>query len=86
MKAQEIILYPLMSEVASRIIETENKMVFIVHSDASKTDIKRAIEELYQVKVKNVNTANTMKGNKKAFVKLEPEFNASDIAIRIGIL
>ncbi len=86
MKAQETILYPLMSEVASRIIETENKLVFIVHNDASKTDIKKAIEELYQVKVRNVNTVNTMKGNKKAFVKLEPEFNASDVAIKIGIL
>ncbi len=86
MKAQEIILYPLMSEVASRVIETENKLVFIVHNDASKTDIKRAVEELYQVRVKNVNTINTMKGNKKAFVKLEPEFNASDVAIKIGIL
>jgi large subunit ribosomal protein L23 len=86
MKAQEIILYPLMSEVASRVIETENKLVFIVHNDASKTDIKRAVEELYQVRVRAVNTVNTMKGNKKAFVKLEPEFNASDVAIKIGIL
>ncbi|MEM2111075.1 MAG: 50S ribosomal protein L23 [Candidatus Bathyarchaeia archaeon] len=86
MEAQEIILYPLMSEVASRVIEKENKLVFIVNRKATKYDIKRAVEELYQVKVKDVNVMNTVKGNKKAFVKLEPEYNATDVAIKIGIL
>ena len=86
MKPYEVVLYQLMSEVASRLIETENKLVFIVNRRSTKNEIKRAVEELYQVKVSNVNVANTMKGNKKAFVRLEPEFNASDVAIRMGIL
>lgn len=86
MDPYDIILYPLMTEVASRLIETENKLVFIVNIKATKEDIKRAVEELYDVKVEKVNVVITPKGQKKAFVKLNPEYKASDIAIKLGIL
>jgi len=86
MDPQKIILYPMMTEVASRLIETENKLVFVANIKANKNDIKRAVEELYQVKVKDVNVTVTRKGEKKAFVKLEPEYNATDVAIKLGIL
>ncbi|MCD6243585.1 50S ribosomal protein L23 [Candidatus Bathyarchaeota archaeon] len=86
MDPYDIILYPLMTEVASRLIETENKLVFIVNIKATKGDIKRAVEELYDVKVEKVNVVITPKGQKKAFVKLSPEYKASDIAIKLGIL
>ena len=86
MDPYDIILYPLMTEVASRLIETENKLVFIVNIKATKEDIKRAVEELYDVKVEKVNVFITPKGQKKAFVKLSPEYKASDIAIKLGIL
>jgi len=83
---QEVILYPLMTEVASRMIETENKLVFIVDLRAEKGDIKRAVEELYDVKVEKVNVTITPKGLKKAFVKLHPNYKAVDVAIKLGIL
>jgi len=86
MEPQEVILYPLMSEVTSRIIEKENKLVFIVNIKSTKKDIRRAVEELYQVKVRDINVAITRKGEKKAFVKLEPDYSATDIAIKMGIL
>jgi len=86
MDIQKIILYPLMTEATSRLIETENKLVFIVNVKADKKDIKRAVEELYQVKVRDVNVAITRKGEKKAFVRLEPEYDATDVAIKLGIL
>jgi large subunit ribosomal protein L23 len=86
MKPEEIISYPVMTEVTSRLIETENKLVFIVNSKARKEDIKRAVEELYHVKVKEINVAFTRKGKKKAYVKLEPEYKATDVAIRLGVL
>jgi len=82
----DVILYPLMTEVTSRLIETENKLTFIVNIKARKEDIKRAVEELYEVKVEKVNVVITPKGQKKAFVKLSPEYKASDIAIKLGIL
>jgi large subunit ribosomal protein L23 len=82
----EVILYPLMTEVTSRMIERENKIVFIVNRKATKVDIKRAVEDLYQVKVKNVNTLITREGTKKAFVELTPEYSATELAVKLGIL
>ena len=86
MDAYEVIRYPLMTESASLMVEKENKLVFVVSSKASKHDVKRAIEELYEVKVDEVNTLITPQGLKKAFVKLEPEYKAADVAIKLGIL
>ncbi|MCW4021300.1 MAG: 50S ribosomal protein L23 [Candidatus Bathyarchaeota archaeon] len=86
MDPQEVVLYPVITEVTSRLIETENKLVFIVNLKAKKKDIRRAVEELYEVKVRDVNVAITSKGEKKAFVRLEPRYSATDIAIRLGIL
>ncbi|MCS7120906.1 MAG: 50S ribosomal protein L23 [Nitrososphaerota archaeon] len=86
MNPEEIILYPLMTEVTSRLLETENKLVFIVNDKANKQDVKRAVEELYDVKVRKVNITYTGKGKKKAYVRLEPGYNAADVAIRLGVL
>jgi len=82
----DVILHPVMTEVTSRLLETENKLVFIVSIAATKADIKRAVEELYEVEVKSVNTAITPKSEKKAFVKLHPNYKAVDVAIKLGIL
>jgi large subunit ribosomal protein L23 len=86
MDSYEVILYPLMTESASLMVEKENKLVFVVSLKAGKADVKRAVEELYEVKVKEVNTQITHRGTKKAFVKLQPEFKAADVAIKLGIL
>ena len=86
MNPHEVILYPIMTEVTSRLIETENKLVFITNLKAKKKDIERAVEELYEVKVRDVNVAITRNGEKKAFVRLEPEYSATDVAIKLGIL
>jgi ribosomal protein uL23 len=82
----DVVLYPLMTESASLMVEKENKLVFAVSLEANKLDIKRAIEQLYEVKVVAVNTEVTAKGTKKAFVKLHPSNRASDVAIKLGIL
>jgi large subunit ribosomal protein L23 len=86
MKPDEIITYPLMTESASVMVERDNKLIFIVNLKADKKDIKRAVETMYEVKVDNVNVLITPQGVKKAFVKLKPEFRASDVAIKLGIL
>jgi len=75
-----------MTEVASRILESENKLVFAVNLKASKPDIKRAVEELYEVRVEKVTVMITSKGEKKAYVKLHSDFKAVDVAIKLGIL
>jgi len=86
MEPYEVILYPLMTESASLMVEQENKLVFIVNLKAAKNDIKKAIEELYEVEVGKVNILITPKGEKKAFVKLHPDYKAVDVAIKLGIL
>lgn len=85
MAYRQVILYPLITEDAVNLIESENKLVFIVELKASKALIKKSIEELYAVKVNRINTIITSKGLKKAFVKLTSEFKASDLAIKLGI-
>jgi len=86
MDPSEVILYPLMTEAASLMVEKENKLVFVVNLNAGKADVKRAVEELYEVKVEKINLLITPQGAKKAFVKLHPDFKAADVAIKLGIL
>jgi large subunit ribosomal protein L23 len=86
MESHEIIKYPMMTERSVNMIENENKLVFIVDRRANKHEIATAIKELYEVEAETVNTLITRKGEKKAFIKLKDEYDASDVAIRLGIL
>ena len=86
MDSAEVVFYPLMTEAASLMVEKDNKLVFIVNIKAGKSDIKNAVEQLYEVKVDKITMLTTPQGEKKAFVKLKPEYRASDVAIKLGIL
>ena len=81
-----VVKYPIMTEKTMKMIEEENKLVFVVDLKANKQMIKRAVEELFDVKVEKVWTLITPRGEKKAIVKLTPEYKASDVAVRLGIL
>jgi len=83
---EEVIRYPLLSEDAVTLLESENKITFIVNIKSDKHDIRRAVQSLYEVTVDQVRTLVTPEGEKKAFVKLTPEFKAADLAVRLGIL
>ncbi|MCL7384263.1 MAG: 50S ribosomal protein L23 [Thaumarchaeota archaeon] len=85
MKPSEIIKKVVITQDAVSLIEKENKITFIVDARATKKDVKRAVEELYGVKVVKVNTLITPLGEKKAYVKLSPETPASELAIKLGI-
>ena len=50
MNSADVIYYPLMTESASLMVERDNKLIFIVNLKAKKNDIKRAVEELYDVR------------------------------------
>ena len=80
-----IIKKPLVTENTFDLIEDQNKLVFMVDRRANKYKIRKAIENLYSVKVLKVNTLITPKGEKKAFIKLHPNFSAADLAIDLGI-
>lgn len=86
MDSTEVIFYPLMTEAASLMVEQDNKLIFVVNVKADKSDVKKAVEELYEVEVDRITMLITPQGEKKAFVKLKSEYKASDVAIKLGIL
>jgi len=61
--ARDIIIRPLISEKSTELME-ENKYTFVVSGKANKIEIKLALEEIFEVNVKSVNTAN-FKGKMK---------------------
>jgi len=86
MDPYKVIIRPVATEKAVNLVETNNTLTFIVDIKATKHQIKRAIEEIFGVKVLKVNTLITPRGEKKAYIKLSPEYSASEIAVRLGIL
>ena len=66
-------------------MERENKLIFVVDIKANKQEIKKAIEELFKVKVTKVNTL-LMGNEKRAYVKLSMENPAIDIATELGLM
>ncbi len=59
----DVIIRPVVTEKSTGLLE-ENKYTFVVLREANKIEIKHAIEEIFGVKVKAVNTAN-YQGKKK---------------------
>jgi large subunit ribosomal protein L23 len=81
-----IINFPVSTEKALRMMESENKLVFDVDINATKNDIKAAIEKELKAKVASVRTVITVKGQKRAYVKFTQETPAIDIATNLGLM
>jgi large subunit ribosomal protein L23 len=60
---RDILLAPVVSEKSYGLLD-ENKYTFVVSPEANKTEIKIAVEKVFDVKVTNVNTV-TRKGKKQ---------------------
>jgi len=86
MKSSEIIKYPLSNEKAIRLLEAENKLVFVVDRAANKSEIKRSIEEVFKVRVTKVNTYITPHGEKRAYVRLHDDSPAIDVMTQLGLM
>ncbi len=52
----EVIVKPILSEKMSALTDKQNKVAFIVNKAANKFEIKKAVEDMYGVTVKAVNT------------------------------
>jgi large subunit ribosomal protein L23Ae len=81
-----IVVSPLTTESAMKKIEEINTLAFVCDVLATKKQIKTAVEALYSVKVQAVNTLIRPDGKKKAYVRLTKDFDALDVANRIGII
>jgi len=81
-----LIKEPLTTEHAMKKIEDHNTLVFIVSPMTTKNKIRKAIKETYDVKATKVNTLIRPDGWKKAYVKLSADYDALDVANKIGII
>ncbi len=66
---RDVLLRPLVTEKTSALMQ-ENKYAFVVALEASKIEIKQAVEEIFKVKVLSVNTVRVL-GKKKRMGKYE---------------
>ena len=84
-RLMQVLLAPQISEKATYIAEKNEQVIFRVASDATKPEIKAAVELLFKVDVESVQVANVKgkvkrfkgaigrrKGWKKAYVSLKP--------------
>ncbi|MCD5409806.1 MAG: 50S ribosomal protein L23 [Methanocellales archaeon] len=79
------IKHPYITEKATIQIDANNKLQFLVNVGATKNQIKREIENMYEVTVTDIKTMMTPKGRKKAIVTLSHEDSAEEIATRLGV-
>ncbi len=86
MDMYEIIKNPLSTEKGIRLMESENKLLFVVDRKATKKDVKEAIEKMFKAKVDKVNTLIAPDGKKRAYVKFSAETPAIDIATQLGMM
>lgn len=76
---------PVMTEKAVMMIERDNVITFVVSKIKEKTEIKKEIEETFDVQVDKIRTL--IKDNKKyVYAKLKGETLAIDIAGKLGLM
>ena len=64
-----ILFKPIITEKASKISESLNQYTFLVDKRSNKIQIKKAVEDIYDVKVDNVSTINYGSERKKRYTK-----------------
>ena len=83
MHAYDIIIQPWLTEKSMEARSTQQRLEFIVRRSASKDEIAKAIETIFDVEVAKVNVRNSKHG-KHASVKLAEGYDAEDAAMRLG--
>lgn len=78
-------LKPLITEKAVMLIESQNTLAFITDKNKTKTEIKKQIENIFDVKIDKIRTL--IRGNKKyVYAKLNKKNPAIDVATKLGII
>lgn len=78
-------LKPLVTEKAVMLIESKNTLTFKTTKKTNKTELKKEIESLFEVKVEKVRVL--VRGSSKYFyVKLKSSFPAIDVATKMGMI
>jgi len=84
-KVRAVLLHPITTEKAVRLIELENKIIFAVDKRARKKDIREELERRFKVKVEKIGI-HIVKNKKIAYIKLKKETPAIEIATKLGMI
>ena len=82
----QVIKRPSATEKSIRLMESENKLIFVVDLKATKKEIKDAFEKMFKAKITKVTTHITPQGEKKAYVQFSQDTPAIDIATQLGLM
>jgi len=82
----KLLKYPISTEKAIRLVEAENKLVFVVEKSTTKREILDEFEKVFKARVDKVNTYIDRKGKRRAYIKLNSESPAIDIATQLGLI
>ncbi|HIH39168.1 TPA: 50S ribosomal protein L23 [Candidatus Woesearchaeota archaeon] len=81
-----IIKRPSATEKSIRMMESENKLIFVVDLKATKKEIQKELENMFKAKITKITTHITPQGEKKAYVAFSKETPAIDIATQLGLM
>ena len=81
-----VLLYPISTEKALNMIDRRNTIQYVVDFRSKKEDVKKEFEQTFGVKVDKVNTSITMNNTKRAYIRIKPQFKASDIARKLKLV
>ena len=82
----QVIRRPLITEKSTNLKETQNTLCFEVHRDATKPEIKKAVEALFSVKIADVRVANVHGKVKRQgrFVGRRPDWKKAYVVLKKG--
>ncbi len=79
-------MYPIATEKALNMVETQNTITYVVDLRADKKKIKGEFEKVFNVKVARVNIAIEPYNEKRAYIRLEKESSAPDVAKKLKLV
>jgi large subunit ribosomal protein L23 len=82
----DILIKPLLTEKITRLQEQANRVAFVVKKDASRVEVRHAVESALKVKVKTVNVVNIMGKTKRQgrFVGKRADWKKAIVTLREG--
>ncbi len=81
-----VLQYPIATEKALNMVESRNTITYVVNMDANKKTITSEFENIFKVKISSINTVISSGNQKKAYIRLKPEYPASDIAKKLKLV
>ena len=81
-----VIRRPLITEKGIGVKESEGTLVFEVAPDATKTEVKQAVETLFKVKVSTIRTANILGKERRRgkFTGFRPDWKKAYVRLKSG--